>query len=78
MKNKALICGLMISVSFGASALDVKQRFDHLDKDKDGFLIKSELDPQPQLLNDYQRWDKDRDNRISLLEFKHYLTNSFY
>ncbi|MGB1292372.1 MAG: EF-hand domain-containing protein [Pseudoalteromonas sp.] len=78
MKNKALICGLMISVSFGASALDVKQRFDHLDKDKDGFLIKSELDPQPQLLNDYQRWDKDRDNRISLLEFKHYLTNSLY
>lgn len=78
MKNKALICGLMISVSFGSSALDVKQRFDHLDKDKDGFLIKSELDPQPQLLNDYQRWDKDRDNRISLLEFKHYLTNSLY
>lgn len=78
MKNKALICGLIISVSFGASALDVKQRFDHLDKDKDGFLIKSELDPQPQLLNDYQRWDKDRDNRISLLEFKHYLTNSLY
>ncbi|MDB2355887.1 MULTISPECIES: calcium dependent protein [unclassified Pseudoalteromonas] len=78
MKNTALICGLMISVSFGASALDVKQRFDHLDKDKDGFLIKSELDPQPQLLNDYQRWDKDRDNRISLLEFKHYLTNSLY
>lgn len=78
MKNKALICGLMISISFGASALDVKQRFDHLDKDKDGFLIKSELDPQPQLLNDYQRWDKDRDNRISLLEFKHYLTNSLY
>ena len=78
MKNTALICGLMISVSFGASALDVTQRFDHLDKDKDGFLIKSELDPQPQLLNDYQRWDKDRDNRISLLEFKHYLTNSLY
>ena len=39
MKNTALICGLMISVSFGASALDVKQRFDHLDKDKDGFLM---------------------------------------
>ncbi|WP_394192377.1 EF-hand domain-containing protein [Pseudoalteromonas atlantica] len=78
MKNKALICGLMISVSFGASALNVKQRFDHLDKNKDGFLSHTELEPQPQLLNSYSIWDKDRDNRISLLEFKQFLTNNLH
>jgi len=78
MKNKALIYGLMISVSFGASALNVKQRFDHLDKNKDGFLSHNELEPQPQLLNSYSIWDKDRDNRISLLEFKQFLTNNLH
>lgn len=78
MKNKTLICGLVFSVSFGALALDVKQRFDHLDKDKNGFLTQPELESQPQLLNGYHRWDKDKDNRISLLEFKQYLTSSLY
>lgn len=78
MKNTLVFCSLLISISFSASALDVKQRFDHLDKNKDGFLTHTELEPQPQLLNSYVSWDKDRDNRISLLEFKQFLTNNLY
>jgi len=68
---------LLIS-SFGVAALDVKQRFNHLDYNKDGYLTQDELEPQPQLLSNYQRWDKDQDNRISLVEFKDFLTNNLY
>ncbi|OUS71306.1 calcium dependent protein [Pseudoalteromonas sp. A601] len=78
MKNMMLFCSLLVGFSFNALALDVKQRFDHLDKNKDGFLTHAELEPQPQLLNSYSNWDKDRDNRISLLEFKQFLTNNLY
>lgn len=67
---------LVIGASFTASALDVKQRFDHLDTNKDGFLTRAELEPQPQLLKNFSIWDQNQDNRISLLEFKQFLTNN--
>jgi len=55
--------------------LDVKKRFDHLDKDKNGFLSVQELSSQPHLQKRMAQWDTDKDQQISLLEFKHYLTN---
>ncbi len=78
MKNIMVFYSLLIGASFSASALDVKQRFDHLDSNKDGFLTHAELEPQPQLLRNYSAWDKDQDNRISLLEFKQFLTDNLY
>jgi Ca2+-binding EF-hand superfamily protein len=65
-------------ISFNAVALDVKQRFDHLDANKSGFLTEDELEPQPQLLSTFTRWDKNQDKQISLLEFKDYLTNNLF
>ncbi|MDK9682097.1 EF-hand domain-containing protein [Pseudoalteromonas shioyasakiensis] len=65
----------LITISFKGLALDVKQRFDHLDKDKNGFLSMQELSSQPHLQKRIAQWDTDKDQQISLLEFKHYLTN---
>ena len=65
----------LITISFYSLALDVKQRFDHLDKDKNGFLSVQELSSQPHLQKRIAQWDTDKDQQISLLEFKHYLTN---
>lgn len=67
-----------VMISFNAAALDVKQRFDHLDANKSGYLTQDELEPQPQLLSTFMRWDKDQDKQISLIEFKNYLTNNLY
>lgn len=78
MKRLAVLFCICLSISFNVMALDVKQRFDHLDRNKDGYLTKNELDAQPQLLNQFKRWDTNKDNKISLEEFKNYLTNTLY
>ena len=78
MKIQLLLIGALLFVSHSAFALDVKQRFDHLDKNKDGYLTHSELAAQPQLLNSFSNWDENQDNRISLTEFKNYLTTNLY
>lgn len=78
MKHLAVLFCICLSISFNVMALDVKQRFDHLDRNKDGYLTKNELDAQPQLLNQFKRWDTNKDNKISLEEFKNYLTNTLY
>lgn len=74
MKSILVIFTVLLVTSFSAMALDVKQRFDHLDSNKDGYLTKNEWDAQPQLLKQFQRWDTDQDNRVSLVEFKNFLT----
>ena len=78
MKRLAVLFCMCLSISFNVMALDVKQRFDHLDRNKDGYLTKNELDSEPQLLNQFKRWDTNKDNKISLEEFKNYLTNTLY
>ena len=70
--------GALLFISQSAFALDVKQRFEHLDTNNDGYLTHSELAAQPQLLNSFSNWDENQDNRISLTEFKNYLTNNLY
>ena len=74
MKSILVILTVLLATSFSAVALDVKQRFDHLDSNKDGYLTKNELDAQPQLLKQFQRWDSNQDNKVSLIEFKNFLT----
>ncbi|MBB1308678.1 EF-hand domain-containing protein [Pseudoalteromonas sp. SR44-5] len=76
MKSILIILSVSLATSFSAMALDVKQRFDHLDSNKDGYLTHNELEPQPQLLSNFKRWDKNQDNKISLSEFKRFLTNN--
>ncbi|WP_033017867.1 EF-hand domain-containing protein [Pseudoalteromonas sp. BSi20652] len=78
MKILFLVICILMLLSFDATALDVKQRFDHLDSDKSGYLTHDELDPQPQLLSMFVMWDKNQDKKISLIEFKNYLTNNLY
>lgn len=78
MKSILVIFTVLLVTSFSAMALDVKQRFDHLDSNNDGYLTKNELDAQPQLLKQFQRWDTDRDNKISLVEFKRFLTKNLH
>ncbi|MCC9662935.1 EF-hand domain-containing protein [Pseudoalteromonas sp. MB41] len=75
MKIATLAPFTLITISFNTLALDVKQRFDHLDKDKNGYLSVEELASQPHLQKHMAKWDTDNDQQISLLEFKHYLTN---
>ncbi|AXV64465.1 EF-hand domain-containing protein [Pseudoalteromonas lipolytica] len=75
MKIATLASFTLITISFNTLALDVKQRFDHLDKDKNGYLSVEELASQPHLQKHMAKWDTDNDQQISLLEFKHYLTN---
>lgn len=75
MKIVSVISLILITFSFNSFALDVKQRFNHLDKDKDGYLSPDELTPQPHLKKRISQWDTDNDKRISLLEFKNYLTS---
>ena len=75
MKIATLASFTLITTSFNTLALDVKQRFDHLDKDKNGYLSVEELASQPHLQKHMAKWDTDNDQQISLLEFKHYLTN---
>jgi Ca2+-binding EF-hand superfamily protein len=76
MKIQLLLIGALLFVSH--SAFDVKQRFEHLDTNNDGYLTHSELAAQPQLLNSFSNWDENQDNRISLTEFKNYLTTNLY
>jgi hypothetical protein len=57
-------------ISFNAVALDVKQRFDHLDANKSGFLTEDELEPQPQLLSTFTRWIKTKTNKSRFLSLK--------
>ncbi|BDF93285.1 MULTISPECIES: EF-hand domain-containing protein [Pseudoalteromonas] len=78
MKSILVPLTVMLASSFNAMALDVKQRFDHLDNNRDGYLTENELDAQPQLIKQFQRWDTDRDNKISLVEFKNFLTNNLH
>ncbi|MBO7928024.1 EF-hand domain-containing protein [Pseudoalteromonas sp. K222D] len=78
MKIRACLVSCLLLLSFNSLALDVKQRFDHLDIDKSGYLIHHELEAQPHLLNNFSKWDKNQDNKISLVEFKNYLTNNLY
>ncbi|WP_282131484.1 EF-hand domain-containing protein [Pseudoalteromonas aliena] len=78
MKILPFITSILILLSFNASALDVKQRFDHLDINKSGYLTHDELEAQPQLLSMFVIWDKDQNRQISLIEFKNYLTNNLY
>lgn len=78
MKSILVIFTVLLVTSFSAMALDVKQRFDHLDSNNDGYLTKNELDAQPQLLKQFQRLDTDRDNKISLVEFKRFLTKNLH
>ena len=78
MKILPLTISILMLLSFDAAALNVKQRFDHLASDKSGYFTHDELDPQPQLLNTFIKWDKNQDNQISLIEFKNYLTNNLY
>ncbi len=75
MKIRCFVTTTALLLSFNAFALDVKQRFDHLDKDKNGFLSLEELSSQPHLKKHIAQWDENKDQQISLLEFKHYLTN---
>lgn len=75
MKIATLASFTLTTISFNTLALDVKQRFDHLDKDKNGYLSVEELASQPHLQKHMAKWDTDNDQQISLLEFKHYLTN---
>lgn len=76
MKILFLLIGALLFVSQSALALDVKQRFEHLDTNNNGYLTQCELDAQPQLLNTFSKWDKNQDNRISMAEFKNYLTHN--
>ena len=78
MKLPLFIASVLILFSFNALALDVKQRFDHLDANKNGYLTSNELGAQPQLRNSFETWDKNKDKKISLTEFKSYLTNNLY
>ncbi|ODS13266.1 EF-hand domain-containing protein [Pseudoalteromonas tetraodonis] len=78
MKIQLLLIGALLFVSHSARALDVKQRFEHLDTNNDGYLTHSELAAQPQLLNSFSNWDENQDNRISLTEFKNYLTTNLF
>ena len=78
MKIRCFVTTIALLLSFNASALDVKQRFDHLDTDKNGYLTHNELERQPQLLSTFIMWDKNQDKQISLIEFKNYLTNNLY
>ncbi|ALQ07336.1 MULTISPECIES: EF-hand domain-containing protein [Pseudoalteromonas] len=78
MRILSFVTSILILSSFDALALDVKQRFSHLDTNKNGYLTHDELEPQPQLLSTFLIWDKDQDNQISLIEFKNYLTNNLY
>jgi Ca2+-binding EF-hand superfamily protein len=72
-----LTCCLLLT-SFTTFALDVTQRFAHLDSDKNGFLTHNELAAQPHLQHNFNSWDKNNDQQISLDEFKNYLTNNLY
>jgi Ca2+-binding EF-hand superfamily protein len=76
MKVFIFLANTLILTSFNAYALDVTLRFEHLDKDKSGFLTRDELEPQPKLLSTFTVWDKNQDNQISLNEFKNHLTNN--
>ena len=78
MKIRCFVTTTALLLSFNAFALDVKQRFDHLDTDKSGYLTRNELERQPQLLSTFIMWDKNQDKQISLIEFKNYLTNNLY
>ncbi|MGO2563223.1 MAG: EF-hand domain-containing protein, partial [Pseudoalteromonas nigrifaciens] len=47
MKIRACLVSCLLLLSFNSLALDVKQRFDHLDTDQSGYLIHHELEAQP-------------------------------
>ncbi|WP_372762690.1 EF-hand domain-containing protein [Pseudoalteromonas sp.] len=78
MKIRAYLASGLLLTSFTSAALDVKQRFNHLDADKNGYLSRHELEAQPHLLHNFTMWDKNNDQQISLVEFKNYLTNNLY
>ena len=79
MNNKPLVALVGCLVVGTASAIgtygeaipktDAAVRFDRLDKDKDGYLTREELDGQPSINAEFPRLDSNGDGKLDDSEF---------
>jgi len=58
------------TVSFAADSIG--EKFKQLDRNDDGYLTRSESARDPALWSRFKNYDSDKDNKLSLSEFKVY------
>ncbi len=65
-----LLCCTFSAVSFAAE--NIGEKFKQLDRNDDGYLTRSESAQDPALWSRFKNYDSDKDNKLSLSEFKIY------
>lgn len=54
----------------GGISVDLEKEFRSLDANRDGFVNKAELAPQPDLAKAFEKADKDRDGKLDPAEYQ--------
>ena len=65
-----ILCGVFSTISFAADSIG--EKFKQLDRNDDGYLTRSESARDPALWSRFKNYDSDKDNKLSLSEFKVY------
>ncbi|MEL0640009.1 EF-hand domain-containing protein [Pseudoalteromonas aliena] len=72
MKSISYLTLLAFSISSFAASNDIAKQFEKLDRNKDGFLSRSETAVDPALWSRFSSYDQDKDSCLSLSEYSTY------
>ena len=73
--SKLTFASLILSCAFSTmsfAADSIGEKFKQLDRNDDGYLTRSESARDPALWSRFKNYDSDKDNKLSLSEFKVY------
>ncbi|HCV03187.1 EF-hand domain-containing protein [Pseudoalteromonas sp. SSMSWG5] len=74
MKTRTYTLAVLLSViSMSSNAFDLKDTFNELDKDSNGFLSDAEASEDALLHGNFTQIDSNQDGQISFAEFKSFI-----
>lgn len=74
MKTRTYTLAVLLSViSMSSNAFDLKDTFNELDKDSNGFLSDAEASEDTLLHGNFTQIDSNQDGQISFAEFKSFI-----
>ncbi|MBD58134.1 MAG: cag pathogenicity island protein Cag25 [Pseudoalteromonas sp.] len=74
MKTRTYTLAVLLSViSMSSNAFDLKDTFNELDKDSNGFLSDAEASEDALLHGNFTQIDSNQDGQISFTEFKSFI-----
>lgn len=74
MKSRTYTLAVLLSViSMSSNAFDLKDTFNELDKDSNGFLSDAEASEDALLHGNFTQIDSNQDGQISFAEFKSFI-----